>query len=77
MRFDMDLVTDEEGNRMPEDHDGPFVFDTANTLKLVNLRPRVGEISSKAGVKVAAAALGKGTKTSGSCPFSASKSIEL
>mmetsp|Transcript_110897 Transcript_110897/g.313700 ORF Transcript_110897/g.313700 Transcript_110897/m.313700 type:complete len:572 (+) Transcript_110897:3-1718(+) len=38
MRFDMDLVTKEPGNRMPEDHDGPFVFDTANTLLLVNLR---------------------------------------
>ncbi|CAJ1407007.1 unnamed protein product [Effrenium voratum] len=40
MRFDMDLVTNEKDNQMPEDHDGPFVFDTANTLKLVNLRPR-------------------------------------
>ncbi|CAK9053195.1 unnamed protein product [Durusdinium trenchii] len=42
MRFDMDLVTSAEGNKIPEDHDGPFVFDTANTLKLVNLRPRAG-----------------------------------
>ena len=28
-----------------EDHDGPFVFDTANSLKLVNLRPRAGWVS--------------------------------
>ena len=69
MRFDMDLVTNEEGNRMPEDHDGPFVFDTANSLKLVNLRPRAGEISSKVGVSVAAAAFGA-PKSSTSCPFS-------
>mmetsp|Transcript_88587 Transcript_88587/g.228440 ORF Transcript_88587/g.228440 Transcript_88587/m.228440 type:complete len:633 (+) Transcript_88587:45-1943(+) len=38
LRFDMTLETDSPGNKMPEDHDGPFVFDTANTLKLVNLR---------------------------------------
>jgi len=38
LRFDMDLQTNEPQNRMPEDHDGPFVFDTANTLCLVNLR---------------------------------------
>lgn len=38
LRFDMDLQTKEPENRMPEDHDGPFVFDTANTLCLVNLR---------------------------------------
>mmetsp|Transcript_56306 Transcript_56306/g.174702 ORF Transcript_56306/g.174702 Transcript_56306/m.174702 type:complete len:564 (-) Transcript_56306:66-1757(-) len=38
-RFDLDLSTNEPGNVIPEDHDGPFVFDTANTLCLVNLRP--------------------------------------
>merc|ERR1712008_258895 len=38
LRFDMDLQTKEPENRMPDDHDGPFVFDTANTLLLVNLR---------------------------------------
>eukprot|EP00401_Gymnodinium_catenatum_P007011 CAMPEP_0117505222 /NCGR_PEP_ID=MMETSP0784-20121206/25265_1 /TAXON_ID=39447 /ORGANISM="" /LENGTH=547 /DNA_ID=CAMNT_0005300625 /DNA_START=343 /DNA_END=1986 /DNA_ORIENTATION=+ len=38
LRFDMDLLTDVPGNRIPEDHDGPFIFDTANTLKLVNVR---------------------------------------
>mmetsp|Transcript_41920 Transcript_41920/g.96182 ORF Transcript_41920/g.96182 Transcript_41920/m.96182 type:complete len:577 (-) Transcript_41920:60-1790(-) len=37
-RFDMDFRTNEENNKMPEDHDGPFIFDTANTLRLVNLR---------------------------------------
>ena len=30
--------------RASEDHDGPFVFDTANTLKLVNLRARTGSV---------------------------------
>lgn len=39
MRFDLDLQTKEPGNTMPEDHDGPFIFDTANTVNLVNLRP--------------------------------------
>lgn len=75
MRFDMDLVTNEEGNQIPEDHDGPFVFDTANSLKLVNLRPRAGDVSSSvASVSVAAAALASrsqsGPSSSGSCPFS-------
>lgn len=40
MRFDLDLETKEPGNVIPEDHDGPFVFDTANSVNLVNLRPR-------------------------------------
>jgi cytochrome P450 len=40
LRFDMDLVTDMADNSIPEDHDGPFVFDTANTLVLKNLRRR-------------------------------------
>jgi len=40
MRFDMDLKTNEPNNRIPEDHDGPFVFDTANSVCLVNLRKR-------------------------------------
>lgn len=40
MRFDMDLATDMPDNAMPEDHDGPFVFDSANTLVLRNLRRR-------------------------------------
>mmetsp|Transcript_12224 Transcript_12224/g.23098 ORF Transcript_12224/g.23098 Transcript_12224/m.23098 type:complete len:609 (+) Transcript_12224:70-1896(+) len=78
MRFDMELVTSETDNRMPEDHDGPFVFDTANTLKLVNLRARAGEPGQTSAVaSVAAAALPGRTMTSGSdnvstgsCPFS-------
>ncbi|CAE8648098.1 unnamed protein product, partial [Polarella glacialis] len=59
MRFDMDLETKEPENRMPEDHDGPFVFDTANTLQLVNLRQRaeVDAHSTKVPVAAAAAAL--------------------
>ena len=35
-----DLATDMPDNAIPEDHDGPFVFDTANTLVLRNLRRR-------------------------------------
>merc|ERR1712014_484940 len=38
LRFDMDLVTEKPDNSIPEDHDGPFVFDAANTLRLQNLR---------------------------------------
>lgn len=38
LRFDLDLQTQEPGDRMPEDHDGPFIFDTANSVNLVNLR---------------------------------------
>lgn len=71
MRFDMDLVTDEEGNQIPEDHDGPFVFDTANTLKLVNLRPRTGDLTTGAAVSsVATAARSGPPSNTGSCPFS-------
>ncbi|CAE7715598.1 unnamed protein product, partial [Symbiodinium pilosum] len=78
MRFDMDLVTDESDNRMPEDHDGPFVFDTANTLKLVNLRARAGgdagQTAAVASVATAAlpGRLSPPTEGSsgGSCPFS-------
>mmetsp|Transcript_65832 Transcript_65832/g.154076 ORF Transcript_65832/g.154076 Transcript_65832/m.154076 type:complete len:604 (-) Transcript_65832:68-1879(-) len=74
LRFDMDLVTDEADNRMPEDHDGPFVFDTANTLKLVNLRARTGDAgqTTAAAASVAVAALsGSESSSSGSsCPFS-------
>lgn len=75
LRFDMDLVTDEPGNRIPEDHDGPFVFDTANTLKLVNLRPRREDVddtgsatTTKAAQPVAAAAalLGQHSPTASS-----------
>jgi len=40
LRFDMDLETAEPDNSIPEDHDGPFVFDAANTLLLKNLRRR-------------------------------------
>jgi len=47
LRFDMDLKTDEPGNRIPEDHDGPFVFDTANSVCLVNLRPRAPEAAGR------------------------------
>jgi len=36
----MDLETAKPDNTIPEDHDGPFVFDTANTLLLKNLRRR-------------------------------------
>lgn len=58
MRFDSDLVTSVQNNRMPEDWDGPFIFDTANTLKLVNLRPRVlAEAEALREPMVAAAAL--------------------
>jgi len=48
-RFDMDLVTNEPGNTIPEDHDGPFVFDTANSLLLVNLRPATGPSDPSSG----------------------------
>lgn len=86
LRFDMDLVTDLPGNCMPEDHDGPFVFDTANTLKLVNLRPRRTDLddagSTKAAQPVAAVAALLGRHSSvdsneiesapaATCPFSA------
>ncbi|CAJ1407006.1 unnamed protein product [Effrenium voratum] len=57
MRFDMDLVTNEKDNQMPEDHDGPFVFDTANTLKLVNLRPRAPGASDGASACVSQKAI--------------------
>merc|ERR1712151_768175 len=40
LRFDMDLATEMPDNSIPDDHDGPFVFDTANTLLLRNLRRR-------------------------------------
>jgi len=89
MRFDMDLETKEPENRMPEDHDGPFVFDTANTLQLVNLRQRaeVDAHSTKVPVAAAAAALlGQraellaeqevqqgGSASASGCPFSALK----
>eukprot|EP00929_Paragymnodinium_shiwhaense_P106886 TRINITY_DN7270_c0_g1_i1.p1 TRINITY_DN7270_c0_g1~~TRINITY_DN7270_c0_g1_i1.p1 ORF type:complete len:618 (-),score=165.22 TRINITY_DN7270_c0_g1_i1:314-2167(-) len=39
LRFDMDLSTQEPGNSIPEDHDGPFIFDAANSVDLVNCRP--------------------------------------
>lgn len=48
LRYDMDLVTKVPGNVMPEDHDGPFIFDTANTLELMNLRPASYDITSRA-----------------------------
>mmetsp|Transcript_11343 Transcript_11343/g.28562 ORF Transcript_11343/g.28562 Transcript_11343/m.28562 type:complete len:653 (+) Transcript_11343:78-2036(+) len=49
MRFDMDLKTNEPDNRIPEDHDGPFVFDTANSVCLVNLRKRTEDQDTLAG----------------------------
>lgn len=86
LRFDMDLATELPGNRIPEDHDGPFVFDTANTLVLKNLRPRRIDLddagSTKAAQPVAAVAalLGKYSSVdlseiegapAATCPFSA------
>jgi len=64
MRFEMDLKTNEPGNKMPEDHDGPFVFDTANSLLLVNLRPREtgGDTAKFSDEKVLAAAAMLGVK---------------
>jgi len=63
LRFDLDLQTKEPGNKMPEDHDGPFIFDTANTLLLVNLRGSswTPSLASASSVKspVAAALLGR------------------
>eukprot|EP00931_Biecheleriopsis_adriatica_P102496 TRINITY_DN7745_c0_g1_i1.p1 TRINITY_DN7745_c0_g1~~TRINITY_DN7745_c0_g1_i1.p1 ORF type:complete len:638 (+),score=148.76 TRINITY_DN7745_c0_g1_i1:62-1915(+) len=84
MRFDMDLVTSEPGNKIPEDHDGPFVFDSANTLKLVNLRPRAkgsaaSDVAVAESVAATAALLGQRalpvepsdeTSDNAKCPFS-------
>lgn len=83
MRFDFDLSTDEPGNAIPEDHDGPFVFDTANSLCLVNIRPAApalnDAVAAEAKVPVTAAAAFLGQRSSsadeahepsgGKCPF--------
>jgi len=78
MRFDMDLATALEANTMPEDHDGPFVFDTANTLILKNLRPRAPGSSASPlvseSVSATAALLGQSREVPpgevSKCPFS-------
>jgi cytochrome P450 len=60
LRFDMDLKTQMPGDIMPEDHDGPFVFDTANTLLLVNLRKqKIMEGADKVPVESAASLFGQ------------------
>uniref|UniRef100_A0A6T1B657 Cytochrome P450 n=1 Tax=Alexandrium monilatum TaxID=311494 RepID=A0A6T1B657_9DINO len=83
MRFDLDLSTNEPGNQIPEDHDGPFVFDTANSVCLVNLRRAAESSGSGATAKfevpvtAAAAFLGQrmpseeeaAGESGGKCPF--------
>ena len=39
-KFDADVRRPDGSAEMPEDHDGPFVFDAANQILLSNLRPR-------------------------------------
>jgi len=47
LRFDMDLRTAEPGNKIPDDHDGPFIFDTANSVDLINCRPTAAKPPSE------------------------------
>lgn len=71
MRFDMDLRTNEPDNRIPEDHDGPFVFDTANSVCLVNMRQRIEDVvavSPTAQAMATAAYLGRLEEASASAP---------
>jgi len=48
LRFDCDLRTSLPGNAIPEDHDGPFIFDAANSVDLVNCRPTSARPSTHA-----------------------------